>query len=53
MAELEDFVGFKIKSDLTKTTLNIYQLDLINKMTQGFIKYVKSLMTFDTPDIPN
>ena len=47
MSELEDFVGFTINCDLTKTTLNIYQPDLINKMSQGFNKDVKSLMTFN------
>ena len=36
MGELEDFVGCTIKRDLTKKTLNIYQPDLITKITQGF-----------------
>ena len=52
MGELEDFIGCMIKRDLTKTNLNIYQLDIINRMTQGFNKYVKSLMTFNTLDTP-
>ena len=47
MGELEDFTWFTIKRDLTKTNLNIYQPDLINKMTQVFNKNVKSLMTFN------
>ena len=36
MVELEDFIGCTIKRDITKMTLKIYQLDLINNMTQGF-----------------
>ena len=34
-------------------TLNIYQPDLINKMTQGFNEDMKSLITFNTPDTPH
>ena len=34
-------------------TLNIYQLDLISNMTQGFNEYMKSLMTFNTPATPH
>ena len=49
MGELEDFLGCTIWRDLTKTTLNIYQPGMINKMTQVFNEYVKSLMTFNTP----
>ena len=41
MGELDNFVGFTIKGYLTKTTLNIYQPDLINEMTQGFTKYLR------------
>ena len=41
MSELEDFVGCMIKRDLTKTTINISQPDLITKMTQGFNEDVK------------
>ena len=33
MGELEDFVVCTIKRDPNKTTLNIYQPDLITKMT--------------------
>ena len=36
MGELEEFIRFTIKRDLTKMTLKISQTDLINKMTQGF-----------------
>ena len=36
MGELDDFIGYKIKRDLTKMTLNISQPYLIIKMTQGF-----------------
>ena len=36
MGEIEDFVGCTIKCGLTKTTLTIYQPDLLTKMTQGF-----------------
>ena len=53
MGELEDFIGCKIKRDLTRTTLNIYQPDLINNMNQGFNEDVKSLMTFNTPATPH
>ena len=53
MGELEDFVGCTINWDLTKMTLNIYQSDLTTKVTQVFNKDVKSLMTFNTPDIPH
>ena len=42
-----------IKLELTKMNLKIYQPDLINKMTQGFNKYVKSLMILNTPDTPH
>ena len=52
MGELEDFVGCTIKRDLTKTTLNISQTDIINKKTQGFNEDLKSLMTFNTPATP-
>ena len=52
MGELEDFVVCTINHGLTKMTLNIYQLDLINNMTQVFNKDVKSLKTFNNPDIP-
>ena len=53
MGELEDFVGFTIKHDLTNTTLNISQPDTINKMTQVFNGDLKSLMIFNTPATPN
>ena len=33
MGELEEFVVCTIKRDITKTTLKIYQPDLITKMT--------------------
>ena len=51
MGEIEDFIVYTVKCDLTKMTLKISQPDLINKMTQVFNKDVKSLMTFNTPDI--
>ena len=53
MGELEDFVGCTIKRDLINMTLKISQPDIINKMTQGFARYLKSLMTFNTPAIPH
>ena len=53
MGELEDYKKCVIKRDLTKITLNIFQPDIINNMTQGFNKDVKSLMTFNTLDIPH
>ena len=49
MVELEDFIGFTINRDLTKTTLKISQPDLINNIIQGFDEDVKLLMTFNTP----
>ena len=39
--KLEDFIGFKIKRDVTKTTLNISQLHLITKKNQRFNEDVK------------
>ena len=36
MGEIEDFIVYTFKCDLTKMTLKISQTDLINKMTQGF-----------------
>ena len=51
MGELEDFLGYNIKRYFTKITLNIYQPDLITKTTQVFNEDVKSLTTFNTPDI--
>ena len=53
MGEKEDFVGCKIKRDLSKMTLKISQLDIINKMDKGFIEDMKSLMTFNSPDKPH
>ena len=53
LGELEDFVGYTINRDLTKTTLNIYQPHLITKATQSFNKDTKSLMTFNTPATPH
>ena len=53
MGELEDFIGFTIKREVTKTTLNIYQPYLMNNMTQGFNEGVKSLTTFNNPDTPH
>ena len=53
MGELKDFAKFTIKRDLTKMTLNISEPYLIINMTQVFNKDVKSLTTFNTPDIPN
>ena len=51
MGELEDFLWCKIKRNLTNINLNIYQSDIITKMAQGFNEDMKSLMTFNTPDI--
>ena len=53
MVELEEFIGCTIKCNLTNMTLNISQPDISKKMTQGFNKDVKSLMTFNTPDTPH
>ena len=53
MSELEEFIVCVIKRDLTNTTLNISQPDIINKMTQGFKGELKSLMTFNTPATPH
>ena len=39
MGELEEFVGCRIKHDLTKMTLNISQLYLVNQTNQGFNEY--------------
>ena len=47
MVKLEDFVGCTIYRDLTKIILNISQRDLINKMTQGFIEDINSIMTLN------
>ena len=52
MGEIEGFVGCTIKRDLTNMTLNIFQPHIITKVTQGFNKDVKSLLTFNTPDTP-
>ena len=52
MGELEDSIGCTIKRDLTNITLNIYQPDLITKITQGFNKYMKHIMNFNTPATP-
>ena len=41
-----------IKHDLTNTTLNISQMELINNTTQIFNKDVKSLVIFNTPYKP-
>ena len=49
MGELEYFIGCMIKRDITNTTLNIFQPDLIKNMTQGFNKDVKSLTAFNNP----
>ena len=53
MGPLDNFFGCIIKCDLTNTTLKIYQLYLISRITQGFRKYVKSLMNFNTPATPH
>ena len=47
MGGIEDFLVCKIKRNLTKINLNIYQPYIITKMTQGFNKDVKSLMAFN------
>ena len=41
MGELEELLGCKIKRDLTKMIINIFQPYLMNKITQGFNKGVK------------
>ena len=53
MGKLEDFIGCTIKSETTKTTLNIFQPDLIKNTTQVFNEDVKSLMTLNTPAAPH
>ena len=52
MSELEYFVGFKIKRELTKKTLNISQPYLTNNMTEGFNENMKSPLTFNTSATP-
>ena len=47
MGPLEYFLGCTIKRDLTNITLNISQPHLINNMTKGFNKDVKSLMVLN------
>ena len=49
MGEIEDFLGCMIKGDLTKNILNIYQLHQSTKITQGYNKYLKSLINFIAP----
>ena len=49
MGETEEFIGYTINCDLTKTTLNISQPDLINKTTQGFNEDAKLIMDLNTP----
>ena len=49
MGELEEFLEFTIKRDLTKTAIKISQPDLTTNMTQGFHEDVKSLMDLNTP----
>ena len=46
----ENFVGYTIKHELTKTNLKISQPHLITKINQGINKDVKSLMTFNILD---
>ena len=53
MGEIEDFVGCKIKSEITKMALKIYQSYIITNANQGFNKYVKSFVTFNTPATPH
>ena len=53
MGEVDDFVGCKIKRDLTNITLKIYQPHIINNMIQWFKEDVKSLITSDTPTTPH
>ena len=53
MGVLENFTGCRINRELTKTTLNISQSDLINKINQGFNQDEKSLMTFNNPCTPH
>ena len=49
MGELEYSVGCTINHDITNITLKLSQPDPITNMTQEFNKYLKSLMTFNTP----
>ena len=51
MGEPENFAGCIIKRDLNKIAFNVYQPDLITKMTHEFNEDMKSLITFNTPDI--
>ena len=53
MGELEYFVGFMIKCDLTKMIPNISQPHIITNTTQVFNEDAKSLMIFNTPDTPH
>ena len=49
MGALEWFIECTINCELTNTTLNISQPDIITKMTKGFKEDVKSLITFKPP----
>ena len=51
IGELEEILECVIKRDLTNMNLNKSQPDMINKMNQGFNRDMKSLMTFNAPDI--
>ena len=51
--ELDDFVGCRMKCDLTKMTLKTCQPHLITKMTQEFNNNMKSLMNSNTPSTPH
>ena len=42
-----------IRRDLTKMTLDIYETDIITKITQRFNEDVKSHMTYNAPDTPH
>ena len=53
MGGLEDVLGCTFNLGITKMTLNISQPHIIHKMTRGFNKDMKSLITFNTPATPN
>ena len=53
MGKLEELVRLKIKLDVTKMTLHIFQLVLIVKITEGLNIYLDSLMIFSTPYVPH
>ena len=50
MVELEEFIVYTVKCDLTKMTLKISQTHIITIITQGFNDDLKLHMNLNTPD---